>query len=127
EQGRRAYVALHTAGVLAVVDLEAGRVIREVPVGAGPVYVVRGGGNPLGTPRGGGTPVAGAPGGLPGPQAHPHRPRPPPVAGRPGGWRSGPAGPRSTWPVMTRDSAVMTPRPARPTRSSPARAWGRSG
>jgi DNA-binding beta-propeller fold protein YncE len=43
EQGRRAYVALHTAGVLAVVDLEAGRVIREVPVGAGPYDVVRGG------------------------------------------------------------------------------------
>src|SRR5690348_14761084 len=43
EHGRRAYVALHTAGVLAVVDLDAGRVIREVPVGRGPYDVARGG------------------------------------------------------------------------------------
>jgi YVTN family beta-propeller protein len=44
EQGKRAYVALHTAGLLAVVDLEAGTVIREVPVGRGPYDVARGDG-----------------------------------------------------------------------------------
>jgi YVTN family beta-propeller protein len=34
--GKRAYVALHTAGTVALVDLEAGKVLAEVPVGRGP-------------------------------------------------------------------------------------------
>jgi hypothetical protein len=34
--GSRAYVALHTAGAVAVVDLRAGKVLREVAVGNGP-------------------------------------------------------------------------------------------
>jgi YVTN family beta-propeller protein len=38
-QGRRAYVALRTAGTLAVVDLEAGKVLDEVAVGRGPYDV----------------------------------------------------------------------------------------
>jgi hypothetical protein len=42
QKGKRAYVALNTAGALAVVDLEAGRVIREVPVGRGPYDVALG-------------------------------------------------------------------------------------
>jgi YVTN family beta-propeller protein len=37
--GKRAYVALHTAGSVAVVDLEAGKVLAEVPVGRGPYDV----------------------------------------------------------------------------------------
>jgi DNA-binding beta-propeller fold protein YncE/mono/diheme cytochrome c family protein len=36
QEGRRAYVALSTAGAVAVVDLRAGKVLREVPVGKGP-------------------------------------------------------------------------------------------
>src|SRR6266498_3708580 len=36
EKGERAYVALHTAGALAEVDLQAGKVLREVAVGKGP-------------------------------------------------------------------------------------------
>jgi DNA-binding beta-propeller fold protein YncE/mono/diheme cytochrome c family protein len=42
--GRRAYVALHTAGAVAVVDLDAGRVLREIAVDRGPHDVVRAGG-----------------------------------------------------------------------------------
>src|SRR4051794_15689328 len=34
--GARAYVALHTAGAVAVVDLRAGKVLREIAVGKGP-------------------------------------------------------------------------------------------
>src|SRR5262245_43285574 len=37
--GRRAFVALHDAGAVAVVDLQAGRVLREVAVGRGPYDV----------------------------------------------------------------------------------------
>lgn len=44
-EGRRAYVALHTAGAVAVVDLVAGKVLREIPVGAGPNDVVLVGGS----------------------------------------------------------------------------------
>jgi YVTN family beta-propeller protein len=36
QDGRRAYVALHGAGTVAVVDLRAGKVLREVAVGKGP-------------------------------------------------------------------------------------------
>jgi YVTN family beta-propeller protein len=36
EKGQRAYVALHDAGTLAVVDLKAGKVLHEVAVGKGP-------------------------------------------------------------------------------------------
>jgi len=35
-EGKRAYVALHTAGTLAVVDLRAGKVLNEIPVGKKP-------------------------------------------------------------------------------------------
>src|SRR5579884_3880106 len=41
-EGRRAYVALNAAGALAVVDLRAGKVLREVPVGGGPYDVALG-------------------------------------------------------------------------------------
>jgi DNA-binding beta-propeller fold protein YncE len=41
-EGRRAYVALNAAGVLAVVDLRAGKVLREIPVGSGPYDVALG-------------------------------------------------------------------------------------
>jgi YVTN family beta-propeller protein len=34
--GARAYVALHTAGTVAVVDLHAGKVLHEIAVGRGP-------------------------------------------------------------------------------------------
>jgi YVTN family beta-propeller protein len=34
--GKRAYVALHSAGTIAIVDLKAGKVLAEVPVGRGP-------------------------------------------------------------------------------------------
>jgi YVTN family beta-propeller protein len=36
QAGERAYVALHTAGAVAVVDLKAGTVLREIAVGEGP-------------------------------------------------------------------------------------------
>jgi YVTN family beta-propeller protein len=36
EKGERAYVALHTAGAVAVVDLTAGKVLHEIPVGERP-------------------------------------------------------------------------------------------
>jgi YVTN family beta-propeller protein len=36
EKGEKAYVALHTAGSVAVVDLRAGKVLMEIPVGNGP-------------------------------------------------------------------------------------------
>ncbi|HYT94969.1 MAG TPA: hypothetical protein VEL76_40000 [Gemmataceae bacterium] len=36
QDGSRAYVALHGAGAVAVVDLTGGKVVREIPVGAGP-------------------------------------------------------------------------------------------
>jgi DNA-binding beta-propeller fold protein YncE len=36
QHGKRAYVALHTAATVAVVDLEAGKVLSEIPVGRGP-------------------------------------------------------------------------------------------
>jgi YVTN family beta-propeller protein len=36
EKGERAYVALYTAGTIAVVDLNAGKVLHEIPVGKGP-------------------------------------------------------------------------------------------
>jgi YVTN family beta-propeller protein len=36
EKGEKAYVALHTAGAVAVVDLKAGMVLQEIPVGSGP-------------------------------------------------------------------------------------------
>ena len=36
EKGERAYVALHTAGAVAVVDLKAGKVLKEIHVGNGP-------------------------------------------------------------------------------------------
>src|SRR5437588_9454028 len=36
KDGRRAYVALQGAGTVAVVDLRAGKVLREIPVGKGP-------------------------------------------------------------------------------------------
>jgi DNA-binding beta-propeller fold protein YncE/mono/diheme cytochrome c family protein len=36
QAGKRAFVALHTAGAVAVVDLHAGKVLAEVPVGRGP-------------------------------------------------------------------------------------------
>jgi DNA-binding beta-propeller fold protein YncE/mono/diheme cytochrome c family protein len=39
-EGRRAYVALSAAGAVAVVDLRAGKVLREVPVGKGPCDLV---------------------------------------------------------------------------------------
>jgi YVTN family beta-propeller protein len=39
QAGKRAYVALRTAGAVAVVDLEAGKVLAEVPVGRGPYDV----------------------------------------------------------------------------------------
>ncbi len=42
--GRRAYVALRGAGTVAVVDLRAGQVLREIPVGAGPCDLALGGG-----------------------------------------------------------------------------------
>jgi YVTN family beta-propeller protein len=42
EKGERAYVALHTAGTLAVVDLRTGKVLHEIAVGAGPSAVVLG-------------------------------------------------------------------------------------
>src|SRR5262249_5778695 len=35
EKGERAYVALHTAGAVAVLDLKAGKVVKEIPVGNG--------------------------------------------------------------------------------------------
>lgn len=35
-EGKRAYVALHTAGTVAIVDLKKGTVEREIPVGKGP-------------------------------------------------------------------------------------------
>ncbi|MFN4260831.1 MAG: c-type cytochrome [Gemmataceae bacterium] len=35
DQGERAYVALHRAGAVAEVDLKAGKVLREIPVGRG--------------------------------------------------------------------------------------------
>jgi YVTN family beta-propeller protein len=38
--GSRAYVALHTAGALAVVDLKVGKVLHEIPVGKGPTDVI---------------------------------------------------------------------------------------
>lgn len=36
KEGKRAYVALNTAGTVAVVDLQAGKVLREIPVGKKP-------------------------------------------------------------------------------------------
>jgi len=39
QMGTRAYLALHTAGTLAVVDLHAGKVLREIPVGRNPFDV----------------------------------------------------------------------------------------
>src|SRR5262245_5234542 len=36
DKGERAYVALHDAGTLAVVDLQAGKLLHEVAVGKGP-------------------------------------------------------------------------------------------
>jgi cytochrome c peroxidase len=39
QTGQRAYVALHTAGTVAVVDLQAGKVVREIAVGPGPGFV----------------------------------------------------------------------------------------
>jgi YVTN family beta-propeller protein len=36
EKGEKAYVALHTAGAVAVVDLKAGKLLHEIPVGRGP-------------------------------------------------------------------------------------------
>jgi YVTN family beta-propeller protein len=41
ETGRRAYVALQTAGALAVLDLGTGQLLQEVAVGDGPSEVVR--------------------------------------------------------------------------------------
>lgn len=35
EKGEKAYVALHAAGAVAEVDLKAGKVLREIPVGGG--------------------------------------------------------------------------------------------
>jgi YVTN family beta-propeller protein len=43
-QGRRAYVALYSAAAVAVVDLEAGKVLREIHVGRGPYDLVLAGG-----------------------------------------------------------------------------------
>jgi YVTN family beta-propeller protein len=40
QDGRRAYVALNTAGTVAVVDLQTGTVLREVPVGKEPRDVI---------------------------------------------------------------------------------------
>jgi YVTN family beta-propeller protein len=42
--GKRAYVALHTAGAVAVVDLRAGKVLREIPVGKKPYDIALAGG-----------------------------------------------------------------------------------
>jgi YVTN family beta-propeller protein len=39
QKGERAYVALHTADAVAVVDLKGGKVVREIPVGKGPYDV----------------------------------------------------------------------------------------
>src|SRR5262245_17563657 len=36
KDGQRAYVALNSAGAVAVVDLQAGKVLKEVPVGKKP-------------------------------------------------------------------------------------------
>jgi YVTN family beta-propeller protein len=44
ERGQRAYVALRTAGTVAVVDLEAGKVLHEIPVDRGPYDLVLAGG-----------------------------------------------------------------------------------
>jgi YVTN family beta-propeller protein len=40
QTGQRAYVAQHTAGTVAVVDLKAGKVLREIAVGRGPFDLV---------------------------------------------------------------------------------------
>jgi YVTN family beta-propeller protein len=45
QDGGRAYVALHTADAVAVVDLRAGKVLREVAVGKGPYDLALSGGN----------------------------------------------------------------------------------
>jgi DNA-binding beta-propeller fold protein YncE/cytochrome c peroxidase len=45
QDGGRAYVALHTAGAVAVVDLRAGKVLREVAVGKGPYDLALAGGS----------------------------------------------------------------------------------
>src|SRR5262245_55940600 len=45
QDGARAYVALHTAGAVAVVDLRAGKGLHEVAVGKGPYDLARAGGN----------------------------------------------------------------------------------
>jgi YVTN family beta-propeller protein len=42
--GRRAYVALYGSGAVAVVDLAEGKVLREIPVGAGPYDLTLAGG-----------------------------------------------------------------------------------
>src|SRR5262245_18066473 len=44
QEGRIAYVALHTAGAVAEVDLRSGKVLREVAVGRGPHDLARAGG-----------------------------------------------------------------------------------
>ncbi|HMC63853.1 MAG TPA: hypothetical protein VKI65_02840, partial [Gemmataceae bacterium] len=36
QSGQRAYVAIHSAGTVAVVDLQAGKVLSEISVGQGP-------------------------------------------------------------------------------------------
>jgi YVTN family beta-propeller protein len=43
--GTRAYVALHTAGTVAVIDLKAGKPLKEIAVGGGPYDVALSGGD----------------------------------------------------------------------------------
>src|ERR1041384_6200485 len=44
KEGKTAYVALHTAGAVAVVDVGAGKLLQEWPVGKGPNDLVLSGG-----------------------------------------------------------------------------------
>src|SRR5438105_1741567 len=44
KEGKTAYVALHTAGTVAVVDVAGGKLLKEWPVGKGPNDLVLSGG-----------------------------------------------------------------------------------